>query len=96
MKSGKTGKMLFRNDTQRLLRMKALAIIVWTMLIFSAGHVLAADIPLPPAGALANLTAPSDVTGQQPQPVDTVPTTALPPEATSTTAPAASTTTSKP
>lgn len=28
--------------------MKALTIVVWIVLIFSAGHVLAADIPLPP------------------------------------------------
>jgi len=47
MKSGKTGKMLFRNDTQRLLRMKALAIVVWTMLIFSAGPFWATDTPRP-------------------------------------------------
>ncbi len=54
-----------------------------------------ADIPKPPEAAIASLAAPSDLP-QSEQPTDTVPTTALPPEATTTTAPPASTTTSEP
>ena len=64
---------------------------VWTLAFVPAG----ADIPLPPEGALANLAAPSDLPQSQ-QPTDTTPVTGLPPEATSTTAPSASTTTSEP
>ncbi len=37
MKSGKTGKMLFRKDTQGFFGMKALSILVWIGLIFCAG-----------------------------------------------------------
>jgi len=43
MNSAETGK-----DKQGLFCRKAMAILVWIGLIFAAGHVLAADIPLPP------------------------------------------------
>jgi hypothetical protein len=48
MKSAETGYMLYRKDKQGLFRRKTMAILVWIGLIFAAGHVLAADIPLPP------------------------------------------------
>lgn len=48
MKSGKTGEMLYINEKQGLFGKKTLAILVWIGLIFGAGHVLAADIPIPP------------------------------------------------
>ena len=48
MKFDKTGKMLFRNSTQGFLGKKVLSILVWIGLTFATGHVLAADIPLPP------------------------------------------------
>jgi hypothetical protein len=48
MKLDKTGKMLFRKSTQGFLGKKVLSILIWIGLIFGAGYVLAADIPLPP------------------------------------------------
>ena len=48
MKSAETGYMLYRKDKQGLFCRKSMAILVWIGLIFAAGHVLAADIPLPP------------------------------------------------
>lgn len=48
MKSAETGQMLCRKDRQGLFCRKTMAVFVWIGLIFAAGHVLAADIPLPP------------------------------------------------
>jgi hypothetical protein len=48
MRSGKIGKMLFRKDAPLFFGKKTLSILIWIGLIFGAGHVQAADIPLPP------------------------------------------------
>jgi len=48
MKSSETGNTLYRKDKQGLFCRKSMAILVWIGLTFAAGHVLAADIPLPP------------------------------------------------
>lgn len=48
MKFAETGQMLYRKDKQGLFCRKSMAILVWIGLTFAAGHVLAADIPLPP------------------------------------------------
>lgn len=48
MKSGKTGKMLFKEESQGFFGKKALFVLIWIGLVFGAGHVMAADISLPP------------------------------------------------
>lgn len=48
MKSAETGYMLYRKDKRGLSIRKTMAVIVLIGLIFTAGHVLAADISLPP------------------------------------------------
>ncbi len=48
MKSAETEYMLYGKEHQGLLYRKTMAILVWIGLIVVAGHVRAADIPLPP------------------------------------------------
>jgi hypothetical protein len=48
MKSAETGQMLYRKEKKGLFCRKSMAVLIWIGLIFAAGHVLAADIPLPP------------------------------------------------